>query len=265
MERNRVKIVHQQDSQRTSYFSQNEAGSWVPVPSDSILSRSSFTQGSFFEKIPDILQAISDNYNLAGRGVELVFEGPRDAMNALLACIESSFRDQNIACQMKHMVIVAGKCSSGKTTLIEALCEFFGYQYEKSRDIGHTYYIGNAGLTVFSEVDGIDLGTENLDRAGQTIRSLGKARADSLIYCIPTDRAEQAECELLDALHHDMPMLKIILALTCCLYDNPSPIVRRIKERIPYARICPVLARERRLRGIVAEPYGLDAIVDGIF
>lgn len=265
MERNRVKIVHQQDSQRTSYFSQNEAGNWVPVPSDSILSRNMFTQGAFIEKIPGILWAINDNYNLAARGVDIVFEGPKDAMTALLACIETSFHDQNIECQRKRMVVVAGKGGSGKTTLIKALFKFLGYQYEKSRDVGHTCYTGNGGLTVFSEVDSIDIGIETLDRAGQAIRSLGKARASSLIYCIPTDRIEQTECDFLDALHHDMPNLGMVLALTCCLYDDPSSIVRKIKESVPYAKIQPVLARERRLRGIVMEPYGLDKIVEGIF
>lgn len=89
----------------------------------------------------------------------------------------------NIVCrQNKMQVAFAGKISSGKTTLMDALAELNNIKFSVSHKSDYTLYQNMEGSQLWYEITGIDIGKINVERACTTIKNLIKEGMNVLIY-----------------------------------------------------------------------------------
>ena len=129
MERNKVKIVANQEAGTIAYYFQNEKGEWMPVSNASLLSRREFRYAAIGERGQAILEAINEMYNYGGRGVDALFEGSNEDFQTLCSILAKHFSGENMTCRESRLKIaVAGKSGSGRKAVVEELSRLNGIQ-----------------------------------------------------------------------------------------------------------------------------------------
>lgn len=266
MNRNKVKIICNKNTNSISYYFKSEGLEWIRVSNYSELSRKEYTSTTIKEKASDILKIINETYNPQNRGVDLYFEGSDEDFHSLNKILESSYSGENINCHHKKMKIaVAGKIGSGKSTLIEELGKFIKVNYEKEQNSDLSVYVDKGGNTEWYELRGIDLGKENIEETEAILDKLVEEGLTTFIYCFGTSKIEELEEKLILHVRDDYPQLKILIALTSCIYDEGELFAEEVSKCINQRRVIPVLAKELKTRQGSIKAFGLDEITQYIF
>ena len=175
-----------------------------------------------------------------------------------------------------RQIQVCCKKASGKTTLIESLEDFKGFKYSKVEGNGFVVYSDECNHAQWYEIQGIDLGKDEIDKAYRTVKELSKEKLSVVIYCISSisGRIEDIERELIKRIADDFSELKVMIALTMCYKDEEEvqESIDEIEKITNQLKIVPVLAKgyTTALRGkdgniIVIEPTGLDMLSQYVF
>jgi len=260
-----------------SYYFKNEIGEWNVLSGNSPLSRQYYTNTSVQERSKDILSIIDEIYNRKNKGVDILFEGTIENFNVFSNTIKNEFAERDIKCTLgTTKIAVLGKKASGKTTLIESLEDFKGFKYSKVEGNGFVVYSDECNHAQWYEIQGIDLGKDEIDKAYRTVKELSKEKLSVVIYCISSisGRIEDIERELIKRIADDFSELKVMIALTMCYKDEEEvqESIDEIEKITNQLKIVPVLAKgyTTALRGtdgniIVIEPTGLDMLSQYVF
>lgn len=270
MDRNKMKIVCKRNvninKNCISYYYKNERREWVRVSNLSELSRKEYTFTSIQEKASDVLHIINETYNPGNRGVDIFFEGSDDDFAILCNILKNNYSDDNITCQQKNTKIaVMGKIGSGKSTLIEEMGHLLNAHFTINQGMNFVLYADKIQNTEWYELNGIDLGKENMGQAQIVLDELINNGLTSLVYCFGTSKTEELEEEILLNIRENHPEVKILVALTSCINDDAPFFAEKLSKSINQAKVIPVLAKELRSREGVIPQFGLDQIAKYIF
>ena len=266
MNRNKVKIVCNKNINSISYYFQNERSEWVRLSNSSELSRREYTFTTIQEKASYILQIINEIYNPGNRGVDLYFEGSDDDFTILCNTLKSNYSEDNITCQQKKMKIaVVGKIGSGKSTLIEEMSQLLNAHYKKTQDINFMVYADKKGNTEWYELNGIDLGKKNIEQTEIVLDQLASNGLTTLVYCFGISKTEELEEKIILHIRDNYPEVKILVALTSCIYEEAPLFAEQVSKNINQAKVIPVLAKELKTREGIISAFGLDQIARYIF
>ncbi len=266
MSRNRMKIVSNQNSKSLAYYLMNEQGHWNLVSKYSELSRQKYTSAKLSEQGTEILSVIARDYNVGGRGVSIQFEGSKEEFRHLQQCIERLFPNQEILCEHQNSVIVvSGKLKTGKSILIEGMCNSTGDSPNVIIHETFTEYSTENSHVTWYETKGIDLGKENVKAAKHTISQLAECGMTSFIYCLSSDKIEKLEESLLDYIQQNYPSVKILVVLTLSLDDESTIYANQLSQHLNGIRVIPVLAKAYKTKYGQIEAYGLDEVSKYLF
>ena len=266
MNRNKVKIVCNENINSISYYFQNERSKWIRVSNSSELSRKEYIFTTIREKATDILGIINEIYNPGNRGVDIFFEGSDDDFSILCNAIKRDFSEDNITCKQKKMKIaVAGKIGSGKTTLITELEKFLNVHYEKCMNKEYVIYSDKKGNSEWYDLNGIDLGIENIEQTKDVIDKFAKNGLTTVVYCFSTSKIDELEEKLILYIRETYPEIEILIALTSCIYDEGLLFAEQLSTNLMQTKVIPILAKELKTREGIIPAFGLDQIVRYIF
>lgn len=254
MDRNKIKIICK--SNKTLYYFQNENLEWNRISSDSILSRKEYTDTYISHKAIDIIHIINEIYNPHNRGVDILFEGSDTDYTFFYSILTENYPDSNISCMhCCYKIAIAGKCSSGKTTLLKALSSTVSINESNEK---YTRYTDSANTTWY-EVNGIDFGIDNIEKTKATIQELLKYGLTNFIYCISTGKIELAEEQLLQYVHDVAPTTIIHIVLTSYAAVNDD-----INITNQYSSVISVLAKDLSTRAGIISAFGVNELAKQI-
>lgn len=263
---NRIKIVSNPIAKTLTFFLLNEKGKWCPVSNYSDLSRSKYTSSSIFETGEDIVSVIDRVYNTGRRGVDIRFEGPEDEYAYLQQCIATLFADKVIECNRHEAKIaVAGKIHSGKTTLIEEINKLSGGKTSSSSHPRYEQYVNYPTNTTWYEIEGIDIGKENVIAVQKTIDSLLQDGVTDFLYCLSTTKIEELEENLLTHIRINSPKTNIAVLLTQYLDDDSDLFIEQLSAHLNGIKVLPILARSLKTRNGIVEAFGLNDVSKFLF
>ena len=291
---NSIKIISNQVARTISYYMKNEADEWIHVDSASPLSRKEYTETSIYESAEKIIEVIDDIYNIGNRGVHLEIECTDDEFTYWSSLIEKKYSDANLSStqkgtigqsepsvsnekdeksgkkdkkeisnilftQNKMQVAFAGKISSGKTTLINALAELNHIDFSVSQESDYILRQNKERSQLWYEIAGIDIGKINIEKAYTTIKGLVKAGMDVLIYCFSTNKMEATEKNILLNIRSEFPNVRILAVLTSCV-DDDTVYAERMSNSLKGIKALPVLAKDKKVKNGIIPAYGLEDI-----
>ena len=276
VKRNSVKIVCNPFERKISYFYKNEIGEWLLMSSSSPLSRQQYTTTDMKKSCKIIIEKINEVYNRKNKGVDILFEGTSDNYELLSSVINTDFANYDIKCIINTTEIaVVGKKNVGKTFLIEGIAKEYGNKLNRSNNNQYKEYKDWYNHVEWLEVNGIDVGNENIDETYRVISNLVKYGLSKVIYCISgeTGRIEEMERKLLIQLKQNFPSIDILIAITKSYKNNDDIkiMVDEIKKYIGNDKVFPVLAQEYEFNTSIGEensiikPYGLEDLVTYLF
>lgn len=265
MSRNRIKIICNSQANTLSYRFQNEQKAWVPVSTYSDLAKGRYTETNIRQSAAMILNIIGTVYNPGNRGVEISFEGPEKDYRFLQQIIREKFSKENISCEQKAVkAAVAGRRSSGKTTLIEAMAQKQGIRYTAETKAGYRRYKSASNEIEWFEIEGIDIGLENVMNAERTIEVLSKQGLTTLLYCLSSDRVEQAEIQLIQHIRDRCPEISILGVLTNAGSQDAAAEAETV-SRFLGAKVLPIMAKDRKTRSGIIKAFGHENVLRAIF
>lgn len=275
MKRNKIRVVCNPCTNKMAYYFKNEIGEWNVLSDSSPLSRKRYTNILFSEKVNELLTEIDKVYNRKNKGVDILFEGTTENYKLLLSTIQSSFKDRDIDCQLgTTKIAVVGKKAVGKSSLIEGLECLQGFQYSKTNRKGYSKYVDECNHAEWYEIEGIDLGKDQVEIAFKTIEKLSEKGLSAAIYCISaiSGRIEEIEKELIKKLADNFVELKVMVVLTMCYKDEAQELIDEIEKITDQMKLVPVLAKEYKV-GIKGDngnsqvilPFGLEEVTSFVF
>ncbi len=263
---NKIKIVSNPSTKTLTFFLMNEKGNWCLVSNYSELSRNKFTASNIFDAGETIVAVIDRDYNTGGRGVDIRFEGPEDEYIYLRQCVEKHFKDQNIECKHHEtQIAVAGKIGSGKTIFIEEMCKGGAGASNSVSHSGYQLYSDSKANTIWYEIDGIDIGKENVLAAQNTFDSLASGGVTDFIYCLSTNKIEELEEELIAHVKNTYPKIHILVLLTDYLDDSNDLFTEQLSQHLGGVKVIPIIARNIKTRNGIVEAFGLDNVRKFLF
>lgn len=263
---NKIKIVSNPSTKTLTFFLMNEKGNWCLVSNYSELSRSKFTASNIFDTGETIVAVIDRDYNTGGRGVDIRFEGPEDEYIYLQQCVEKHFKDQNVECKhYETKIAVAGKIGSGKTIFIEEMCKDGAGASSSVSHSGYQLYSDSKANTIWYEIDGIDIGKENVLVAQNTFDSLASGGVTDFIYCLSTNKIEELEEELIAHVKNTYPKIHILVLLTDYLDDSNDLFTEQLSHHLWGVKVIPIIARNIKTRNGIVEAFGLDDVRKFLF
>ena len=266
IKRNKLKMVSNQSTQKNSFFFLNENGEWVTVDSASPLSRREYTEADIQEKIFQILQIIDEVYNTGNRGVDLIFEGAGEEGTLICDAISVAKLGDTISFDQKKTIIaVAGKLSSGKTTLIEEIGKMHNVEYTREKENDYVVYREQHGNSAWYELNGIDLGKACMEHAEAVLEGLVQKGLGVIIYCLSNGKIEQIEETLLKTFNAKHPDIKTLLVLTNSADEEAELFAEQLSSRLGQVRVIPVLAKEIKTRSGSIPPFGLIQLIKYIY
>lgn len=279
--KNSIKIINNLNDGHISYYFLNEKNNWVLLKRESPLTRCYFVNSSIYEHAGEIIKAIDDIYNRSGEGVEIVFEGTMEDYNKLESIISSKeYADKNIKCKhAQFRVIVVGKVSSGKSTLIESIYELCNYKFKIEESKIYDKYYDQENKLVIYELKGISFensSLENIELILKEITNDNEEQVDSIVYCVESSvgRLENIEINLINDVCENIENINIVVALTNCRRDNYIEVVDEIKKELKVLNVYPVLAKDYVIENIKESQdgnnvqkilaFGVDKLYKGI-
>ena len=264
MDRNKIKIICNPQASTLSYQFQNEQMAWMPISQSSDLAVK-YTETSIQQSAPAILNIINTVYNPGNRGVDIFFEGPDKDYAYLCKIVNERFSKENISCGQKTIkVAVAGKIGVGKTTLIEALAQTQGIQYTVATQTGYRHYKSKSNTMEWFELEGIDLGMENLKMAEQTIDALSEQDLTLFLYCLTSARVEQIEIELFQHIRNQHPEISLLGILTNAVSMDDTATAKEV-SRVLGIKVLPIMAKDQKIRSGVIKAFGHENVLKVIF
>lgn len=265
MSRNRIKIICNPQTNTLSYQFQNEQMVWMPVSQFSDLSQRQYTATNIQQSAPAILNVINTVYNPGNRGVEITFEGPDKDFTYLKMMVNDKFYKENISCgQQIVKAAIAGKRGVGKTTLIDALAKKQGVEYAIISGDRYKQYKGKSGAVEWFELEGIDLGMENIKKAEHTIDALAEQGLTLFIYCLGSSRVEQPEIQLIQHIRDHHPEISLLGILTNAVSMDDTTTAEQI-SRVLGMEVLPIMAKDQNTRGGVIKAFGHEDVLRAIF
>lgn len=276
MRRNSIRVVCNPYTNKMSYYFKNEIGEWSVLSSSSPLSRQYYTNTSINERAYKILEIIDETYNRKNKGVDILFEGTEDSHEHFVDIINKFFPYRDIKCVLgTTKIAVLGKKSVGKTTLIEGMENLKGFSYSKAQKQNYIQYTDECNHAEWYEVEGIDLGKENVEKAFQTVEKLSEEGLSAVVYCVSaiTGRIEDVEKELISKIENSFTELKIMIVLTNCHKDEESiqKIIDDIERNTNQIKLTATLAKKYKTRKVDGEgnsevdAFGLEAVSEYVF
>lgn len=270
MKRNSIKMVHNPHTNKIAYFFKNEIGEWINLSGSSPLSRQYYTNTSVEERGSEIIRKLDEIYNRRNKGLDILFEGTDTDYNLLKNQLEKDYLDKAISCRVNTTKIaVLGKTKVGKTTLIEELGNLNTKKFSKTVKEDFIQYDDENNHIQWIELNGIDLGLENVNKAYQTITNLSE-ELSAVVYCIlgTTGRIEDIEKELIQKIDSQFAGIKVMVVLTNCSRSDEEmqEVMDEIEKVTEHAKIVKTLAKEMKLRNNeIIEPFGLEHVSEYIF
>lgn len=181
--------------------------------------------------------------------------------------------DGNTADDETKRILIAGKKSVGKTVLIEGIERKKNKRFERIVKPGkyRIYEDKNKHIT-FYEIEGIDLGKDEVERTYEIIKNLMVGKAASIAYCISaeTGKIEDIEKDLIDRFIKEFPKATITIILTMCYKENVQEIVESLRTVCGGINVIQTLAREYKTgikdpktgKPFVIQPFGLDEVYE---
>lgn len=276
MGRNTLRIVCNPYTKQISYYFKNEVGEWNVLSGSSPLSRQFYTKTSMKERSREILDKVDEIYNRKNKGLDILFEGTSNSFEYLAGTIKHYFPDRDIKCELgTTKIAVVGKKAVGKSCLIEGLQEHQGYSYSKTNRQGCVQYADECNHAQWYEVDGIDLGRNNIEKAFHTLEKLSEEGLSAVIYCISaiSGRMEEIEKDFVMKLVNDFSELKVMVVLNMCYRDDIQEIVDEIEKMTDQIKTVQTLAKEYKTgirdtksgEMLVVEPFGLEQVSKYVF
>ena len=275
MKRNTMKMVCNPFNNNISYYLKNELGEWDVLSGNSPLSRRYFTDTSIRERSAEILSKIDEVYNRKNKGVDILFEGSDESYEIMQKTIHKLFPDRDIRCQLRiTKIAVMGKKAAGKTFLIEGLEELQGLSYSKTVEKKFIKYEDKYNHAEWYEINGIDLGRGNVEKAFETVKKLSKEGLSTVIYCISatSNRIEKIEKDLIRKIEESFAELKVMIVLTMCYKDDIQEPIDEIEKITDQVKLIPVLAKpyktgmkDRTGNPVVIPQFGLEDVSQFVF
>lgn len=275
MQRNSIRVVCNPYLNRMSYYFKNEMGEWEVLSENSPLSRQFYTNTTIVERCNQIVKIIDEVYNRKNKGVDIIFEGTTKNYELLLQSISKLCPDRDITCKLgTTKIAVVGKKAAGKSFMIEGLEDLQGFKYFKTKEEKYVKYSDERNHAEWYEVNGIDLGKENVEETFHTIELLSAEYLSDVIYCISasTGRIEDIEKKFIEKIADCFAGLKVMIVLTMCYKDDVKEVIDEIEKITDQVKIVPILAKEYKT-GIKDEkgnpltipPFGLEEISSFVF
>lgn len=263
---NKLRIVSNQGTHKCAFFLENENEEWVCVDAASPLSRKDYTDGGIYETAYKIIRVVDEIYNVGNRRVEIFFEGAEDEYEQIRAVLCQAKVGESVTCyQKKTIIAVAGKIHTGKTTLIEEIGKNQKKNYSIRKENGVTRYGEQNSDSEWYEVDGIDIGQANMKRCRETFERLAGQGLSSVVYCLLNDKIEKAEEELLEDFHRKYPGTRILLVLTNSVDEKAGQFAEQLENRLGWAHVIPVLAKEVKTRSGRVAPFGVERVIKYLY
>lgn len=266
MERNKVKIVANQEAGTIAYYFQNEKGEWMPVSNASLLSRREFRYAAIGERGQAILEAINEMYNYGGRGVYALFEGSNEDFQTLCSILAKHFSGENMTCRESRLKIaVAGKSGSGRKAVVEELSRLNGIQLCQDERPGYTVYQDKLGAVEWYILEGIEIGKENIDKTREMLDRLALENISVFIYCVSSPKIETLEENIIVHMRDTYRSVRPLILLTQGFDMEAERYAGILTERFDGIKVIPILARDKKTRGGVIPAFGLDKVSKYIF
>lgn len=180
-------------------------------------------------------------------------------------------RDISCASSLKKIAVI-GKMNSGKTSLIEGMGTLQGYRYFVTEFPDYCIYRDEGRQTEWYEINGIDIGMENIKRAKQVICKLVETGLSVVIYCVNaiSGRMEDVEKDFIHHLVENYPKVTVLVVLTMAVKKDAHEVVNEIEKLSKRIRVATTLAKKYEFetedpktgkeKNIVLQPYGLDVL-----
>lgn len=221
-----------------------------------------YTDTCISQSAPAILKAILDVYNPGNRGVDISFEGPDKDYKYLCKVVGAQFPREKIACEHRQTkVAVAGRCSAGKTTLIESLGQKQGGHYMITEGPQYKQYISKSTQSTIDwyEIHGIDFG-ENIDKVEAAVDELYEQGLTAFVYCFCPGRIEDAEVQLIQNIQMNHPEVTVLGVLTNALSEDEVISSEMVGGALKI-KIIPVMAKDTKTRSGVVKAFGLEKVL----
>ena len=158
--------------------------------------------------------------------------------------------------------------------LIEGLEALNGYSYSKEKKENYVQYMDECNHAQWYEVNGIDLGITNIDRAFQTVKELSESGLSVVVYCVSavTGRIEDVEKELIKRIEDEFSELKVMIVLTMCYKDEVQEAIDEIEKLTDQVKLVVTLAKAYKTgmkdaegNPVIIEPFGLEMVSEYVF
>ena len=169
-------------------------------------------------------------------------------------------------------IMVAGRKASGKTTLIKACLK----HRQRLLEVTHydDYCLYDGGRDQWYEINGIDLGMENVEKTRATVKKLVAEGSMYLFYCVSeeTGKLETAEKTLITTIKNEFPQLQIFIVLTNAYRELISDIQTEMEKLVGKGKVIETLAKPYMTKiknpqtgqARIVESYGIEQIYDAI-
>lgn len=266
MERNKIKIVANQEAGTVAYYFRNENGEWIRVSSASLLSKRGFRYTTMKEKAREILAAINEEYNYGERGIDILFEGADEEFLTLCTVITNHFSGENMICRASRLKIaVAGKVGAGKRILVEELSWLNNIQFQQKEESGYTVFQDKMGAVEWYVLEGIEIGKENVAQTQAALDKLALEGISVFIYCVASSKIETLEEELVIHMRDTYGSVRPLVLLTQGIDMDAVRYADVLSERLGGVKVMPILARDKKTRGGVVPAFGLKEASKYIF
>jgi len=278
MGRNALRIVCNPYNSQISYYFKSEKGSWTVLSGDSPLSRKYYTNTTMKERAKEIAEKIDEIYNRNNRGLDVFFEGTTQSYDYIKGAFTYYLPDSDIVCTMGvTKIAVVGKVNVGKTCLIEGMETLQGYKYSINKYPAYLQYSDEGNHAEWFEINGIDLGIENVNKAYRAVSQLIEKDLSAIVYCVNASmgRLEEIEREFILRIVEEHPSITVLIALTMSIKADYKSVTNELEKITNQIRVIPTLAKEYEIETMdedsgkekkyVKEPFGLDALSKYIF
>lgn len=278
MDRNALRIVCNPIEGQISYYFKNDDGTWGVLTGDSPLSRSYYTNTTMKERAKEIAEKIDEIYNRNNRGLDVLFEGTTQNFDYIRGAFHNYLPDRDIICTLGiTKIAVVGKIKVGKTCLIEGMENLQGYNYSSIKYPDYVLYRDEANHAEWYEINGIDLGVDNIIHAHRTIAKLVKKGLSVIIYCVDamSFRLEDLERDFVLKIVEEYPSITVLIVLTKNINANNASIANEIRKLTDQIKVVPTLAKEYEFEAFdpatgkekiyIKKPFGLDCLSRYVF
>ena len=151
-----------------------------------------------------------------------------------------------------------------------------GYKYTVEETSDFLIYRDECSHAEWYELNGIDIGIENVNRAYNTLQTLSKEGLSAIVYCVKetSESFEEIERVFIKNIEEEYPSITILFTITCCIKSNTREILCEFERLAEQIKVVPTLAKEFEIESTddtgedkyyTKKPFGLDILSKYIF